>query len=93
VFFRADSLSTAFAFLGRLFTGWTTPTTLVTPVVVLVIFGVLALQQIPGRPSVRFQYVFSRLTPALQGVLLAGALFVITTLGPQGVAPFIYFQF
>jgi hypothetical protein len=28
-----------------------------------------------------------------QGAALAGTLFLITTLGPQGVAPFIYFRF
>jgi hypothetical protein len=27
------------------------------------------------------------------GLAAAAALFVIATLGPQGVAPFIYFQF
>jgi hypothetical protein len=27
------------------------------------------------------------------GLAFAGALFVIATMGPQGVAPFIYFRF
>jgi len=31
--------------------------------------------------------------PAVQGVMLAGVLLVITTMGPPGVAPFIYFKF
>jgi alginate O-acetyltransferase complex protein AlgI len=36
---------------------------------------------------------FSRAAPIAQGVVLGVMLFVITTLGPQGVAPFIYFRF
>jgi len=36
---------------------------------------------------------FSQLRPAGQGAMLALVLFTITTLGPQGVAPFIYFRF
>jgi hypothetical protein len=37
--------------------------------------------------------VFSRLAPVPQGAVLALALFAIDALGPEGVAPFIYFQF
>jgi alginate O-acetyltransferase complex protein AlgI len=53
----------------------------------------IGLQWLPGRMSGRLQVVFSRMAPAFQGVCLALVLFIITTLGPQGVAPFIYFQF
>ena len=35
----------------------------------------------------------SRMGPIAQGTALGLTLFAITTLGPQGVAPFIYFQF
>ena len=44
VFFRADSLDTAFALLRRLFTGWFTPSEFVNPLVVFTIAGMLALQ-------------------------------------------------
>ena len=36
---------------------------------------------------------FSSLSPVTQGVVLGFALLVTNTLGPRGVAPFIYFQF
>ena len=36
---------------------------------------------------------FSRLAPVMQGAALAVVMFAITTLGPNGVAPFIYFRF
>ena len=36
---------------------------------------------------------FSRLSPVAMGVILGFALLVTNTLGPRGVAPFIYFRF
>ena len=93
VFFRADSLSTAFSLLGRLFTGWGEPATLVTPMVVLTIAFMLALQYAPHSAADRIMDRVEGLRPVAMGAVFAVVLFVITTLGPQGVAPFIYFQF
>jgi alginate O-acetyltransferase complex protein AlgI len=93
VFFRADSMSTAFALLGRLVTGWTTPTDVVTPLVIGTIALMLALQYTPREPGLLLQERISRWRPVPMGLAGAAALFVISTLGPQGVAPFIYFQF
>jgi D-alanyl-lipoteichoic acid acyltransferase DltB (MBOAT superfamily) len=93
VFFRADSMATAFSLLGRLVAGWTTPTELVTPLVIGTIAFMLALQYAPREPGLALQEVISRWRPVPMGLAIAVALFVITTLGPQGVAPFIYFQF
>jgi alginate O-acetyltransferase complex protein AlgI len=92
VFFRADSVGTAYQLLGRLFTAWGSAP-LVTPLVVLVIVGMLAVQYLPRDFPAFVQDRFSQLRPVVQGAALAGALFLITTLGPQGVAPFIYFRF
>ena len=36
---------------------------------------------------------FSRLSPVLQGVALGAGLMVCGAMGPEGVAPFIYFRF
>jgi alginate O-acetyltransferase complex protein AlgI len=92
VFFRADSLGTAFGVLGRLVGGGGAAPLVTLPVVLLVAGGV-AVQYLP-RPVVG-QVVagFSRLAPALQGVAMAAALLVIGVLGPQGIAPFIYYRF
>jgi alginate O-acetyltransferase complex protein AlgI len=92
VFFRADSLGTAWTLLTRLFSAFG-PAPLVTPLVLLVIAGVLAVQFLPKELPARVMDGFSHLRPAAQGVLLGGVLFAITALGPQGVAPFIYFRF
>jgi len=37
--------------------------------------------------------MFSRLSPVQMGVAMAIGLLLIDALGPQGVAPFIYFAF
>jgi D-alanyl-lipoteichoic acid acyltransferase DltB (MBOAT superfamily) len=93
VFFRADSVGTALSLLGRLVTGWWTPSQFVTPLVVLMIAGVLALQFWPRGFGLWVQSGLSRLKPAPLGIVFALALLVIVILGPSGVAPFIYFQF
>jgi hypothetical protein len=93
VFFRAGSIGSAFEVLGRLVRGWGEQAELVTPLVVLAIAGMLLLQNLPRSPAPALQRAFSRLGPVLQGTALALVLFAITTLGPKGVAPFIYFRF
>jgi alginate O-acetyltransferase complex protein AlgI len=93
VFFRADSMETAFSLLRRLLTGWWTPSESLTPVVVITIVGMLALQFWPRGFGLWLQSGLSRLKPAPLGVVLALALLAIVILGPSGVAPFIYFQF
>ena len=91
VFFRADSIGSAFELLGRL--GAAGTTALVTPLVLLTIAGMLGVQYLPDDPAARLRDSFGRLGPVLQGAALALSLFVITTLGAQGVSPFIYFRF
>jgi alginate O-acetyltransferase complex protein AlgI len=93
VFFRSETLSLAFSMLGRLFTGWGSPSLLVTPLLVLTIFGVLAMQYMPHRPADLLQARVSALKPVAMGLIFAVVLFIIVTMGPQGVAPFIYFRF
>jgi D-alanyl-lipoteichoic acid acyltransferase DltB (MBOAT superfamily) len=93
VFFRAESLGSAFEVLGRLVRGWGEGTGLVTPAVVAAIAAMLLVQNLPRLPAAVVQRSFSRIGPVLQGAALALVLFAITSLGPQGVPPFIYFQF
>ncbi len=53
----------------------------------------LASQFVPPRLVEHGQVRFATLGPGLQIACLAGALTVIDVLGPDGVAPFIYFRF
>jgi alginate O-acetyltransferase complex protein AlgI len=93
VFFRADSVATALSLLRRVFTGWSAPTELVNPVVTLAIAVGLLTQFVPHAPAEWLKEKLSHVRPVPLGVSFAAVLFVITTLGPHGVAPFIYFQF
>ena len=97
VFFKVGSdptasLSTVWTILGRLFTAWG-PSPLVTPLLVGAIALGIGMQYIPEGTGERVRVAFSRMGVAAQGATLGLVLFAITTLGPQGVAPFIYFQF
>lgn len=92
IFFRAESFARAFELIGGLFDLtdlFPAPTLLLVAVVV----GMLAAQFAPRWVGEWSRAGFSRLTPALQGVVLALAFVGIDALGPVGVAPFIYFQF
>jgi D-alanyl-lipoteichoic acid acyltransferase DltB (MBOAT superfamily) len=92
VFFRAETFSTARDLLWRLLTAWG-PAPLVTPLLVFTIVACIGAQFVPAGAVDRLQAVFGRLGPALQGAVLAVGFMIIGVLGPQGVAPFIYFQF
>jgi hypothetical protein len=93
IFFRAESIDRAFEILGRILTGWSFSAPLVTPLLVFVIAASLAAQYVPPITMDAVRARFSLLRPVLQAVCVAGAMLVIDVLGPQGVAPFIYFQF
>jgi D-alanyl-lipoteichoic acid acyltransferase DltB (MBOAT superfamily) len=92
-FFRADSVGVAWDLLARTVTGWTTPTELVSPAIVLAIAVGLLVQFVPRGPGRRLRSALGRLHPVPLGLVSAVSLFAITTMGPRGVAPFIYFQF
>ena len=53
----------------------------------------LALQYAPRSTADRIVDRIAGLRPIAMGAMFATVLFIITTLGPQGVAPFIYFRF
>ena len=93
IFFRATSFTNAFAVLGRIVTGWGMGSNLVTPMVLLTILAVLLVQQMPTRLGERLAALWSNLHLAVQALTLAIVLLIITTLGPTGVAPFIYYRF
>ena len=93
VFFRADSIGGAFAVLWRLVAGLGSIGSAVTwPVVGLVVLGI-GIQYVPRRLIERLEGGLAGIGWAGQGAVLALALFLIDTLGPQGAAEFLYFKF
>ena len=74
-------------------TGWGAPSPLVTPLLVVVVLGTIALQYVPSDAVSRLRVLFSRQRAVVQVGILGFALLGVTTFGPVGVAPFIYYRF
>jgi D-alanyl-lipoteichoic acid acyltransferase DltB (MBOAT superfamily) len=93
IFFRADSVARAEQILERLVTAWGRPSPLVTTSVVLAIVIGIGGQYV--RPSVLGALLrrFERLPVLAQAATVGAVLMIVNTLGPEGVAPFIYFRF
>ena len=91
VLFRSDSVATAGTVLSRL-AEWG-PAPAVTPALIALVVGGLASQYLPTDYRLRMRVAFSQLRPLAIAAILGGTLLVVDALGPEGVAPFIYFQF
>lgn len=92
ILFRSQTLADAGA-LFRSLGDWSRPATLWTPAVLTVLTVGWLVQFLDGSRLEPVWNRFGRLPAPVQGVLCAFALALILGLGPQGVAPFIYFQF
>jgi D-alanyl-lipoteichoic acid acyltransferase DltB (MBOAT superfamily) len=93
IFFRADSFEDARDVIVQLFTAWGEPSPLVTWGVVAAIAVGIGSQYLPRRLPLAVMARFSRLPVPAQAAVLSLALLVTHAMGPEGVAPFIYFQF
>ncbi|HEX6287190.1 MAG TPA: MBOAT family O-acyltransferase [Acidimicrobiia bacterium] len=91
VFFRADSVSAAFDVFARL--GSFGPAPAVTPLLIVVLVAVFALQYFPEGWSTRMYAGFRRVGPVAQTLALGGLLLVVDAFGPDGVPAFIYTRF
>ncbi len=96
VFFRAPSVGDAFAVLGALVGGGDGTQSIPTGSLVLAASLVavsIASQFVPPAVPERASERFAQLQPVIQGLVLGLGLVAVDALGPEGVAPFIYFQF
>jgi D-alanyl-lipoteichoic acid acyltransferase DltB (MBOAT superfamily) len=91
VFFRAEGFGAAMDVFGRLVSFASGPA-VAWNVIALVIVGIL-VQYLPKDATARLQHGFSRLALGAQGAVLATCLVLVSALGNQEVAAFIYFQF
>jgi hypothetical protein len=94
IFFRSPDLETAWSVLGGLFTRWGDANQLVTPVVLLAVLVAIGTQFLPSKVTRTLERLFGRIPTLAQGIIV-GLLIVlmVSLVGDQGVAPFIYFQF
>ena len=91
ILFRADSFSTAMTFLQGL-TRWAPPTAATPFLVGMIGFGLL-MHFLPPRGLERLGGVARFLPSPALGLAIGLMMLVVEAIRPQGIAPFIYFQF
>jgi len=93
IFFRAEDFAVARLYLAGLSAGWSRGLDQAGPLIVALIALGMAGQFIPNRLFERLAEGFARVPVwglgAAAGILVAA----INALGPEGIAPFIYFRF
>ncbi|TWB24429.1 D-alanyl-lipoteichoic acid acyltransferase DltB (MBOAT superfamily) [Nitrospirillum amazonense] len=96
IFFRSPTLEVAGHFLAG-FGRWHVLPTAATPLTLLLIAGTLASQFLPADRLARIEDGVRRLPAAFLGPAMGAAVglavVLIQACAPEGVAPFIYFQF
>ena len=92
ILFRSDSFTAALTYLQG-FGRWSQPATMLSPFVMALIIGGLAMHCLPARAIERVAAAMQRLPSPAVGLALGLVLLLIEAIRPAGIAPFIYFQF
>ena len=93
IFFRAEDFTVASVFIARLGGGWHEPIQQAQPAMVALIAIGMAGQVLPPGSFERAGRVFAGMPYWAQGVAAGLILAVVNAIGPEGIAPFIYFRF
>ncbi len=92
IYFRASTFDTASVMISQIGM-FSAGTTLITPfVVILLLLGVM-MNFFPKSGAENFIRWFGNRHPVVQGVIVGLVLIILGAMSPDGVAPFIYFQF
>ncbi len=92
IFFRAENLEVALAYLRGL-ADWSDTGQFTTPFLVFMVAGAFGAHFLPGDLVTRTARALEPVGPIGLGFLLGFGILLIDTVAPDGVAPFIYFQF
>jgi D-alanyl-lipoteichoic acid acyltransferase DltB (MBOAT superfamily) len=92
IFFRAGSFSAASDVLSAII-GSTGDTTVLNAGLILVVLASIGVQFVTKSASARMGSWMNRWPILVQGIAFGIGLGAIDMLGPEGIAPFIYFQF
>ena len=92
IFFRAADLDLALEMLNQLTQGTSTIQQMTPFTLTLIILG-LAGQFVPQKWEFAVERVLAHCSIITQSLILIIALGLLGSLAPEGVAPFIYFQF
>jgi alginate O-acetyltransferase complex protein AlgI len=93
IFFRAEDFAVASLYIGGLASGWGEGVQQAGPFVVALIAIGLAGQFTPDALFDRVALAFARVPSWGLGAMAGIVVALINALGPEGVAPFIYFRF
>jgi alginate O-acetyltransferase complex protein AlgI len=93
IFFRAEDFTVAGVFIARLGAGWGEPVQQAQPAVIALIVIGMAGQFLPPGSFERAGLALQRVPYWGLGAMTGLALAAINALGPEGIAPFIYFRF
>lgn len=92
IFFRAQGEGEAFAYLGQLFAGdWRN--TLVTPLSLVLVAVGLAIHAVPAGILQQLAARVRHHAAPVIGLSLGVLILIVDAMRPEGVAPFIYYQF
>lgn len=92
IFFRAESFSAAMDYLAGL-SRWSGDVQYVTPFLLVLVGASLLAHFLPSQLVKRSAHRLEGLSLPGLGLLLGLGIFLIEAIAPEGVAPFIYFQF
>jgi len=92
IFFRADSISVAWGVLSAII-GSSGDANVLNAGLIFLVLASIAVQFVTKSASARMGSWMNRRPVLTQGIAFGIGLVVIDALGPEGVAPFIYFQF
>lgn len=92
IFFRSGNFQITMEYFTA-FANFETPLTILTPFVAVLIFIGMAIHFIPPKMGEKVRGLFRESPLAFQGAFLSLFLILMGAMSPDGVAPFIYFQF
>jgi hypothetical protein len=92
VFFRSPDIDVAAAYFAQMFS-MTGGIEYFTPFLLLITAGSVAVQFLPGNAIERTAERLRNASALSLGLVLGLGLLAIEFAGPEGVAPFVYFQF
>ncbi len=92
ILFRSETFAQALAFLSGLATNWTLPV-MATPLIVALVFIGLAIHALPPRAGEAVARALARLPSPATALIFGMTVLLVEAIRPEGIAPFIYFQF
>lgn len=93
IFFRAGNLENSLTYLDMIYSNVYKEDHILTPFIIGILLLGFISHYIPDRVSFAMETILSKFHPLVQGLVFSVILILLGAISPQGVMPFIYFQF